>query len=99
MILNYLFTKISYDDIIVEQNTYIYDGMEKNPKVNIEINEIILTENVDYTIEYSNNINAGTASIVIQGIGNYTGNITKTFDIAKKNSGAPFEINSEIIAI
>lgn len=37
----------------------------------------------DYTLEYLNNVNAGTAVIQISGRGNYTGTITKTFSIVK----------------
>ena len=40
-----------------------------------------LVENTDYTVSYSNNTNAGTATITITGKGNYTGTITPTFEI------------------
>ena len=40
-----------------------------------------LVENTDYTVSYSNNTNAGTATISITGKGNYTGTITPTFEI------------------
>lgn len=43
-----------------------------------------LVENTDYTIEYTNNINIGNASILVSGNGNYIGNITKTFAITVK---------------
>ena len=42
-----------------------------------------LVKDTDYTVEYSSNTNAGTASYTITGIGNYTGSITKEFEIAK----------------
>ncbi|MBR5128170.1 MAG: leucine-rich repeat protein, partial [Roseburia sp.] len=41
----------------------------------------LLTEKVDYTVKYKNNLKAGTATITITGKGNYTGNIVKTFEI------------------
>jgi hypothetical protein len=47
----------------------IYDGSTR------------LQENVDYTTTFSNNQNAGTATILIQGCGDYTGSISKTFQI------------------
>ena len=43
-------------------------------------------ENADYTVEYSNNTNVGTASYTITGHGNYTGTITKEFAIEKGNA-------------
>ena len=39
-------------------------------------------EGTDYTVTYKNNINAGKATIVINGIGECMGNVTKTFIIS-----------------
>ncbi|MCH5248596.1 MAG: hypothetical protein J1E98_01620 [Lachnospiraceae bacterium] len=43
--------------------------------------------NVDYTLRYSNNVDAGvdTASVTVKGIGEYSGNITKNFTITPKS--------------
>ena len=43
----------------------------------------LLTEGVDFTAEYKNNINVGTATITITGIGNYSGTASNTFEIVK----------------
>ena len=43
-----------------------------------------LTHNVDYTYTYRNNTNAGTASVVISGKGNYNGSKTANFNILKE---------------
>ena len=40
-----------------------------------------LVEDTDFTVSYSGNINAGTARVVVKGIGNYNGTVTKTFKI------------------
>ena len=40
-----------------------------------------LTEGVDYTVIYKNNVEIGTATATITGIGKYSGTITKTFKI------------------
>jgi hypothetical protein len=37
----------------------------------------------DYTFEYKNNVNTGTAKVIIRGVNNYTGTIVKTFKISK----------------
>lgn len=44
--------------------------------------------NVDYTVTYKNNINAGgeTATVIIKGIGEYQGTVTKEFSITKRAS-------------
>lgn len=41
----------------------------------------LLTPKVDYTVKYSNNTKAGTATVTITGKGNYTGTIVKKFTI------------------
>ena len=43
-----------------------------------------LMEGRDYTITYTDNINAGTATVTVVGIGNYKGTLTTTFDIIPK---------------
>lgn len=40
-------------------------------------------EYADIKVKYKNNLNAGTATVIITGIGDYTGTITKTFKINK----------------
>jgi hypothetical protein len=60
-----------------------YTGEELKPAVDIADDQTPLTENTDYTVVYSNNVNAGTATITITGIGNYTGETEVTFTIGK----------------
>lgn len=40
-----------------------------------------LVVGTDYKVSYTNNTKIGTASVIIYGIGNYAGTITKSFDI------------------
>lgn len=61
-----------------------YTGSEITPAVEVKDGETILTLDMDYTIEYSDNTEAGTAAITITGIGNYCGTIEKTFNITRK---------------
>lgn len=58
------------------------DGYAKTPKVTLKDkdgNELV--EGVDYSVTYSSNLNVGTATVTIAGIGEYEGVITKTFNI------------------
>ena len=71
---------ISYATISDVQS-YEYTGSEIKPPVNVTDGSSKLVENKDYTVSYSNNISAGTATIQIDGIGNYSGAIIKTFNI------------------
>jgi hypothetical protein len=40
-----------------------------------------LTEGTDYTLSYRDNVKPGTGTIIVTGIGNYTGTANYTFDI------------------
>ncbi len=65
--------------------SYTYDGTEKKPAVTVKSGTATLTENTDYTVAYTNNINAGTATITVTGKGNYVGATgTATFTITAK---------------
>ncbi|MCI2062688.1 MAG: hypothetical protein LKJ83_07940, partial [Eubacteriaceae bacterium] len=47
-------------------------------------NDITLVNGTDYTLSYSANVNAGTVTVTITGKGNYSGSITKTFNIVQR---------------
>lgn len=47
----------------------------------VTYNESKLIEGTDYTVSYSNNINAGTATVTITGKGSYSGEKILTFTI------------------
>jgi len=72
-------------DVTLYDDSFIYDGKEKKPSVTVRCNGRTLTNGIDYTVRYSNNIRIGTASVTITGKGNYTGSITKTFRIIGKD--------------
>ena len=57
--------------------------VKDNNRIIEDSDESLLVEDTNYTVTYVNNVVAGTntAKAVIQGIGNYTGSITKTFSI------------------
>lgn len=60
---------------------YEYTGKAITPDVEVYSGSKSLIENVDYIVTFSNNINAGIAKVVVSGIGDYDGKITKTFAI------------------
>ena len=68
-------------DFIVMDNEETYDGTAHKPDVIVAWLENKLTEGTDYTLSYSNNVNAGTAKVTITGIGKYTGSVTTSFEI------------------
>ena len=69
---------------------FIYSGKRHKPKINLYYKTGIepLEEGKDYTITYSNNINAGNAMVLITGMGKYTGTKTLKFKINKYDAGS-----------
>lgn len=57
-----------------------YTSSAIEPTIEVETS-YSLTKGVDYTVEYSENINVGNAKVTITGIGNYTGTVNLTFNI------------------
>lgn len=53
------------------------------PGVTVKNGQTRLELDKDYTLKYANNTAAGKASVTITGKGNYTGSITKEFEITK----------------
>ena len=77
-----------------EGETFTYSGAELKPTVRVYINRVVfddeqLIENTDYTVTYSDNINAGTATVTITGIGAYSGSKNVTFTIEPKKIDSP----------
>lgn len=60
-----------------------YTGQAIKPAVTVTLDySTKLRPGVDYTVAYKNNVNAGTASVVVTGRGNYGGTATETFSIS-----------------
>ncbi|MBP3854666.1 MAG: InlB B-repeat-containing protein [Ruminiclostridium sp.] len=76
---------LTADNVIVATAPALtYDGTAKTPAVTVKDGTKTLTENTDYTITYSDNINAGeTAKATVTGKGNYTGSVITNFTIGK----------------
>ena len=69
----------------LESEDYEYTGQEIQPVIIIKDGiEKLLTENVDYTVLYKDNIDAGVAEAKIIGKGNYTETISILFTINPK---------------
>lgn len=73
--------------ITLQKGTWRYDGTEQKPKVTkvmLRDGSTTLTQNVSYSVSYENNIHAGTAKVIITGIGIYEGTAETTFTINPK---------------
>ena len=68
--------------VIDELPEYRYTGKEIKPVLTVTDGEIELVAGVDYTVEYLDNTEVGTATVVVNFIGNFTGEAkTTTFTI------------------
>ena len=72
--------KASIKGAVVSVADVIYTGAAQNPTVTVKVGSKILASS-DYTVSYSNNINKGTATVVVTGKGNYEGTATATFKV------------------
>ena len=61
-----------------------YNASEQKPNVTVKDKDrnVNLVKNKDYTVTYQNNVNAGTASVIITGINNYTGTAIQSYTIS-----------------
>ena len=66
-------SEYSYTGSPIVPKLYVY---YKSPKSYITRT---LEENKDYTVQCSDNINVGTATVTITGMGEYEGTVSKTF--------------------
>jgi hypothetical protein len=87
-------------EVTVKKKTFIYTGKAIEPAVTVKykfqyyddkgsllskVNSVNLVKNVDYSIAYKNNKEAGTGIIEIIGLGEYSGQIEKEFTITQKD--------------
>ena len=76
--VNFNITNSGTFEVIVDNTTLTYDGTEKKPAVTVWAvsddgnTKTLLTVDNDYTVTYASNVNAGTASVTVKGMGAYT---------------------------
>ena len=79
--------------ISISEQNYVYDGTPKKPAVSVYYNGILLSENVEYSLTYSDFVIAGTAKVTVTGINSYTGSVTKEYTIK------PITFNSKNLSV
>lgn len=73
--------------ISLDQDEFQWTGKQIKPEININYKGTELVKNVDYLLSYQNNVDAGTAKIIVEGKGDYKGKETVLFKI----NGIDFE--------
>ena len=70
------------DATVTVNGEYFYTNFPITPEVSVTWNGTRLTKDTDYTVDYTNNTNAGKATVTVTGTGNYIGTKTGNFTIA-----------------
>ena len=89
--LNWEIVGASIAEATVElsEDEFTYTGSEQKPTVIVKLGDTPLTENIDYTVDYSDkSINAGEYTVTVTGTGNYSGKVTDTYTINKADQAA-----------
>lgn len=73
---------ITAADIRLEYAGAAYSGGELAPEVAVKLGEVTLAADVDYTVKYPDDcVNAGEKTVVVTGIGDYTGEVKADYTI------------------
>ena len=84
---------------VTDPENSIYDGNEHINGLTVTDSKLntTLVEGTDYTLTYSGNlINVGTVTITVKGIGNYTGEFTKTYQILPREYTVTTNTDSKV---
>ncbi len=73
------------DVTLVDADNLTYDGTQKTPNVSVTVDELLPEITTDYTVTYEKNTDAGNATVKVTFKDNYSGEVTKTFTINKRN--------------
>ena len=81
---NFKITEASItDDMIANIPSVTYNTRAHTPDVTVTFEGSTLEAGKDYDVAYTNNINAGTATVTVTGKGNFTGTASKDFAIVQ----------------
>lgn len=67
--------------VTIAGDSFTYNGNAIMPDVTVSLEDTGLTGGVDYSVAYSDNTDAGEATVTVTGMGNYSGEVGKSFTI------------------
>ena len=74
-------TDIYEAQVSLEMDVYPYDGTAHEPAVTVTLGDDVLNPETDYTVVYTDNRDAGTATATVTGCGDYEGEAYASFAI------------------
>lgn len=75
---------LSADGSIDPIDDVVYNKSAQEPAIVVKVGDQVLTPDINYTIEWVNNVNVGEATLTVTGIGRYYGELTAKFNIAPR---------------
>ncbi|MBU5434460.1 S-layer homology domain-containing protein [Pseudoflavonifractor sp. MSJ-37] len=93
--INVVPAKLSGDTteiVITNEDTLVYDGKKLTAGVKVTYNGKELTQGTDYTVSGNTGTDAGEYTLTIEGMGNYTGAVKKTWEITPLTISAPVSV-------
>ena len=75
-------------DVTLDETRFAYTGQEIRPNVTVRVEGRLLTLDRDYTMEFKDNVEVGTAAVVVTGIetAGYTGTVEHPFYIEPRET-------------
>ena len=68
------------------KDSYTWTGKAIKPNPTVKVSGVTLKSGTDYTVSWNNCVNAGTATVIVTGKGNYSGTAKKNYKIQKPAS-------------
>ena len=94
--VNVAYKDLSKCTATLNTTSYVYDGKAKTPAVTVKDGSKTLANGTDYTVSYSSNVNAGTATVTITGKGSYKNTKVLTFKIEPGSENASKQTQAAI---
>lgn len=82
-------TPVDLNNATVKIASLTYNGSEQSPKVEVKLGDQILNASTDYTVDVTPRTDAGSYTLTVNGMGNYTGTATGNWSITPKTVTNP----------
>ena len=80
-----IFSYVLDEDMVQAIADQVWTGEAVTPAISVINGNMTLTEGKDFTVKFKNNVNEGTATVIVNGTGNFRSvDLVKTFKIVKK---------------
>lgn len=78
---------LTHSDVVLPTiGDQLYTGSAITPQIQIYDGETLLTENVDYSLSFADNVDVGTATVTATGLEKYAGEVIISFEIVEETT-------------